>query len=31
MDVSKAVPAKEPDEQVLRILEERIDPARLMT
>ena len=31
IDVSRAVPAKEPDPEVLRILEEKVDPARLMT
>ena len=31
IDVSRAVPAKEPNPEVLRILEEKIDPARLMT
>ena len=31
MDISRAVPAKEPDPEVLRILEEKIDPAHLMT
>ena len=31
IDVSRAVPAKEPDPGVLRILVEKIDPARLMT
>lgn len=31
MDVSRAVPAREPEESVLRALVERVDPARLMT
>lgn len=30
IDVSRAVPAKEPEEHVVRTLEEKIDPARLM-
>lgn len=31
IDVSRAVTAREPEEQILSILEKRIDPARLMT
>ena len=31
LDVSRAVPAKEPEPEVLYILEKKVDPARLMT
>ena len=31
MDVSRMVPAREPDPEILRVLEEKVDPTRLMT
>lgn len=31
LDVSRAVPAKEPEPEVLYVLEKKVDPARLMT
>lgn len=31
MDVSRAMPAREPEEEMLRTLTEKVDPARLMT